>query len=249
MKFRPILFSTPMVKAVLDGSKTQTRRIIKPQPDFDSAWKNWGKTENPPPIKYSEYWLGVSNGGGTAFCVPNVRVKAHVGDIFWVRETWALDYFGRSQYWHFKEGIDVDESDIVYKASSDDLTVTLDKKWKPSIFMPKQACRIFLKCTNVRVERLHDISEEDAIAEGVHPNCHYNNNPERCGHFSCLNVCATKGEWFDYTDLSGECFPTNSAKESFLSLWKSINGKESLEKNPWVWVYDFEKVEQPLNFK
>lgn len=91
MKYIPILFSTPMVLAILNGTKTQTRRIIKPQPDFDKAWKNKGGLEIPE-INLSRYLLGVSDGNkdfkGVCCCIPNIKVRVHKGDILWVRETW-----------------------------------------------------------------------------------------------------------------------------------------------------------------
>lgn len=228
MKFRPILFSTPMVQAILNGTKTQTRRVVKPQP-MKHHWQIFDHYKINAPL------LNTTKGIGVQFShsIKNnherdnfVLAKANKDDIFWVRETWALDYFGKGQYWHFKEGIDVNKSDIVYKASSDDLTVTLDKKWKPSIFMPKQVCRLFLKCTNVRVERLHDISDGDAKAEGIEI-----------------------GDGFEQFKNYQKGYPwKNSAIESFFSLWESINGKESLDSNPWTWAYDFEIIEKPENF-
>lgn len=231
MKYRPILFSTPMVEAIMDGSKTQTRRTIKPQPDFDSAWKNWGKTDDVPPIKCSDYYLGVSNGGGTAFCVPNVRVPTHINDIFWVRETWAEAGNFASNEFANSEIIAYRTEDAVFYDNNkplDTFAWNWDKiKWKPSIFMPKSVCRNFLRCTDVRVERLHDISEEDAISEGIK----IDDGFEQFHNY---------GKGYKYL---------NSAVESFFSLWESINGKQSLDENPWTWVYSFEKIEKPENFK
>lgn len=103
----------------------------------------------------------------------------------------------------------------------------LDEKWKPSLFMPKEACRIWLEVTNVRLERLQDISEEDAIAEGV-----------------ISEKIDAIHKWKDYSRQG--YLPI--AKFSFFSLWEKINGKESVSENPWVWVYEFKKVEMPINF-
>jgi hypothetical protein len=108
--------------------------------------------------------------------------------------------------------------------------------WKPSIFMPKIACRIFLEVTNVRVERLNDISESDAIAEGIYA---------KPGSVSGTRWYT---KFISKTEARLEGLFTESAKECFKSLWESINGKESWEANPWVWVYDFKRVEKPENF-
>ena len=244
-----------MVKSILDESKTQTRRIIKPQPDFDSAWKNLTNIgglvseaflnkkmegRNIPQINLSGYHLGVtsSDGFGTGICTPNIRVKVHKGDIFWVRETWQFDY-------HWTQG----KGGFVYKSDFPPKSLMLEEKWKPSIFMPKEACRIFLKVANVRVERLHDISEEDAKAEGVeriHVEIAPSPHNDMAGGFDYAFVdYMHRGEYAGWGGDAGCC---RTAKESFFTLWESINGKESLESNPLVWVYDFERIEKPDNF-
>ena len=148
MKTIPILFSTPMVKVILDGSKVQTRRIIKPQPFLNKSYssltgnKEWysiGKSTNINP----KDWI-------------KDNAKAQVGDVFWVRETFTLIDDGEIKVYFFKANNDND-SPLDFKP----------KKWKPSIFMPKKVCRIFLEVTNVRVERLNDISDSDIKKEGI----------------------------------------------------------------------------------
>jgi hypothetical protein len=133
MKFIPILFSTPMVQAILDGKKTQTRRIVKPQPQDVTHYED-----------------------GTVVWHPNViKSPYEVGDVLWVRET----FFCTKYYEHtplFK-----DKGKYVYKATENFIGL---HKWKPSLFMPKKACRLFLHVKNIRVELLQDISEQDAIA-------------------------------------------------------------------------------------
>jgi hypothetical protein len=104
-------------------------------------------------------------------------------------------------------------------------------KWKPSIFMPKKKCRIFLEITDVRVERLQDISEEDAIAEGIKKTW-INDDIKQCRFKNYIN------------DGKGSKSPI----DSFNSLWVSINGKDSWKANPWVWVYEFKVVEKPKDF-
>ncbi|MBC7847234.1 MAG: hypothetical protein H7Y10_12155 [Flavobacterium sp.] len=190
-KYHPILFSTPMVQAILEGRKTQTRRIVK----YPLQLKGWlvsiGESENPPPIEFCPY---------------------EVGDVLWVRETFA----------------EWPKVMFQYKASTH--IGSEIGKWKPSIFMPKEACRIFLKLKQIRVERLQDISEEDAIAEGV---------------ISFFNPLFQETRFKDYMISYSEC---REASRSFCSLWESINGLNSWNQNPFVWVYEFEQIEKPNDF-
>lgn len=190
-KFRPILFSTPMVQAILEGRKTQTRRIIK-----DNLLQTCTD-------EYNEL----------EFLIITSICPHKVGDVLWARETFV------------QQGLD--SNNFVYKANhpEKDLSYRPLGGWKPSIFMPKEACRIFLKIKSIRVERLFKISEGDAIAEGV--------------------------ELYDtnlYKDYLDERNSFSHARISFDSLWVSINGIDSWNKNPFVWVYEFEKIEKPLDF-
>src|SRR5690606_30504160 len=148
---RPILFSTPMVQAILDGRKTQTRRT-KGLEEINDFLKgdphNYSFLEQ----KYFNGRLEQRINVANQFFV--IHPKVNIGDIFWVRETFMdapnFEDWGGEKYY--------------YKASKSEQFLNEWKgNWKPSIFMPKEACRIFLKVTNMRVERLKDISEEDAI--------------------------------------------------------------------------------------
>lgn len=199
MNYKPILFSTPMVKAIMEFTKTQTRRTIK------------GK--NPEMIALL---INLYSGVDVERCKEEL-IRSHAlvrkDDVLWVRETFTTDERGGEGYY--------------YKSDFKDSSVW-DGYWKPSIFMPKNACRNFLKVTKVRIERLHDISEEEAKAEGV---LRYNKS--------------TIYGYHDYLDK--DAFKL-TAKESFFSLWESINGKASLDQNPFVFVYDFERIEKPKNF-
>jgi len=171
MKERPILFSAPMVRAILEGRKTQTRRVVK--------------------NKYSHDWRRK--------CPYGQR-----GDMLWVRETWS----------------ETPEGDIVYRATDpawDNEGTGL--KWKPSIHMPRWARRITLEITDVYVERLREISEADAFADGV----------------DSMRYAFTR------KDLPTTLFP-QSSKAQFKVLWESINGAGSWDANPWVWVISFEKA-------
>ncbi len=221
MKERPILFSTAMISAILDGRKTQTRRVIKDQSLI---------TKIPATLTMEHSKFG------------------RPGDLLWVREKFSL-----LGYWD--EGVPVhhiDGQNVIYYQEIGDFEwhdgdgYTEYRKdgnprshWKPSIFMKKEYCRIWLKIKDIRAARLQYISEEDAIAEGVEQNFNYDTGP-------------IEGEWFKYpVEQYEDGFPAFSAKESFESLWDSINGeprKNSLDiswkANPWVWVIEFERIER-----
>lgn len=193
-KERPILFSAPMVRAILDGRKTQTRRIVKPQPNEFIDRLHGGSLKKRFPYKLEDddgnpCGIGFQDDNGNYWTCP----YGQPGDVLWVRETWIAPYV---------------KTEIArYKA--DEPEGCLPRKWKPSIFMPRWASRISLRVTSVRVERLNDISQTDAIAEGV----------------SGVN--------------------TGDFVTAYSELWESINGTDSWQANPWVWVIEFERV-KPL---
>lgn len=200
MKYIPILFSTPMVQAILDGRKTQTRRVVKPQPSHNVQWNGFGVSCFTPERHIEGRGKFPDGSGIKFFKCP----YGQVGDILWVRET-------------FKEAPEeCTWKKYSYKADYISHLAELGK-WKPSLFMPKEACRIFLKITDVRVERLQDISEEDAISEGI-------------------------------TYPAGFSVEEDFPSLIFSELWESINGLESWDANPWVWVIEFERIERPLIF-
>lgn len=193
VKERPILFSGPMVRAILEGRKTQTRRVIKPQPEVmqnDSI--GWEFAMEHFTVPCSEVF----------FC-KNYCPYGSVGERLWVRETWVP-----------KSSWDV-EAGCLYKASEPDQYKDLPFKWKPSIHMPRLASRITLEVTGVRVERLNDISEADALAEGCEGNC-------QIGYIPAYQA--------------GPC------SYHFAQLWESINGPGSWALNPWVWVVEFKRI-------
>lgn len=151
MKERPILFSGPMVRAILEGKKTQTRRIVKPQPNVDKLRHRWGMTLEKGELSWGRApWRKLDPHNhfveGTSKCR-----YGRTGDRMWVRETW-----------HCESAIG---GFVRYKASGDDLHDL--KRWKPSIHMPRWASRITLEITTIRVERLNEISEFDAASEGL----------------------------------------------------------------------------------
>jgi len=194
--FKPILFSTPMVQAILRGEKTQTRRIMQEQPPCQllscgTSGRYWA--DNPEDLR-AKYF----------------RCKYEIGDILWVRETW------HPKRHSFPIGLPFE-----YKATAKEDGNPIDEPWKPSIFMPKEACRIFLKLINIRVEKLNDISESDAMAEGI-----VMNNKHNSGWYWMENV-----------------YSTDCPVLAYEKLWRKINGEKSWAGNPFVWVYEFERTD------
>ncbi len=150
IKERPILFSGPMVRAILAGRKTQTRRIIKPQPSQkENGWWKWDGTRP----KATRATGSIASNTSPEIWLPFSCPYRYPGDRLWVRETWAKQLSGK----------------YIYRADHQDWELadyTATGAWRPSIYMPRAACRILLQITHIRVERLHDISADDARAEG-----------------------------------------------------------------------------------
>lgn len=210
MKERPILFSGPMVRALLAGTKTQTRRVVKPTPPAGAD--SFGTYYHPDPRPH--FWAF----GGDAlmdFAVP--CPYGQPGDRLWVRETWG--YFGGDEYLYQQ-----DTGSVGYRASQvDGLDHIPGGRWRPSIHMPRWASRITLEVTGVRVERLQGISDADAVAEGIEKQedgIGWKRGPISGDHPNTATRTA---------------FP----KIAFQSLWESINGPDSWAANPWVWAVEF----------
>lgn len=151
MTEKPIIFSTQMVQAILEGRKNQTRRIVKPQPDDDGLWNH---TDLPMSLESDlEGWNGTvdETGESNQYKCP----YGQPGDVLWVRESYSPDYFRQGEHG--------------YKADWTDLSKEYlpSPKWKPSIHMPRTAARIFLKVENVRVERLQEITASECKKEGI----------------------------------------------------------------------------------
>jgi hypothetical protein len=217
-KEKPILFSTPMVKAIIEGRKTQTRRVIRPQPDMDG-----GIIENGILNRYFP--------GSIELDMNNpIKSPYGIGDILWVRETWKCVYHDAGLNLYKVEYFDGSRKEFSFDKNSDKFFSFASKDgkgWQPSIYMHYEAARIFLKVTSVRVERLQDITDKEAIAEGIYE--------------------VRKNGWY-YCDPSTTKTPNCSLavkpKQAFIWLWDQINEKRGYSwlSNPWVWVYEFMRV-------
>jgi hypothetical protein len=209
MPIKPILFNTDMVRAILDGRKSCTRRICKDANEYT--------------VPDMEFY----NADRRTYAVHNFADKEHTeqlsiaertcpicpGDILYVRETWKKAPNG---YYYYEDWQRNDIADIT--------------KWKPSIHMPKEAARIWLKVMNVRVERLQEITDEQAKREGIQ-----------------YDECPTGFTWKQETDMHN-CYTTQIG--AMQALWNSTIKKSDLDRygwdaSPWVWVIEFERCEKP----
>lgn len=221
IKERPILFSTPMVQAIMEGRKTVTRRIkgLDKLNERPEAWRFDGVNRNGDYLFYDVH--GFVSGHDPQDCTVIIKCPyGKAGDILWVRETWAKV-----------------NGEIAYKASEKDYLFAPGETngiWKPSIHMKKKDCRLKLEIVSVSVERLHEITKEDAIKEGI---LYYDDEIMKSRRYKDYLSDASE---YGHPDHD---YPTVvTAKESFASLWQSINGKESWDCNPWVWVVNFRKL-------
>lgn len=201
-----------MVEAIIANRKTQTRRVVKITPQQSSI-----------DIEFLDNTL-------PRFQFKRGNKQWHIecpygklGDILWVRETWAS--LGNKEV-----GIEYG-----FKAGASDDTLEAVKfyglKWKPSIHMPKDACRIFLRIKSIRVERLKAITQEDSVAEGIEP------IGDGWKSYETIQDGRHKGKPHPHASV-----PNASPHTSFMELWASINGRESIEANPWLWVIEFERI-------
>ena len=229
VKERPILFSGPMVRAIIAGTKTQTRRAVKPQPTRRLIEGLAHVTIGMNPADDGAVWYDGDCKG------PGREVRCPYGgclDRLWVRECWAryhtVNHVVRQHGGAISE---VSDGLAAYRADGhetiDDLRTHIrltsgcdleaievyGNRWRPSIHMPRWASRITLEITGVRVERLQDISEADAKAEGV-----------------TIDGIGNPGG------------PMRVHQRAFKSLWQSINGPGSWDANPWVWCIEFRKI-------
>lgn len=207
---RPMLYSAPMVRGLLNDTKTQTRRVVKLQVIQDERFIGGFKLIG---LGGVETAIG---GPLASFLSP----YGSPGDRLWVRENFCPIYPQDPTY-NGGRPIEYDYAATYQNGYRLGDTMGLKKRWKPSIHMPRAASRITLEITGVRVERLQDISEADAIAEGIEP----------------------LQEGFGLPD--GRHFHATDPRQSYFSLWEAINGPGSVEANPWVWIVEFKRLEQP----
>lgn len=228
----PILFSAEMVRAILDGRKTQTRRVLKPQP-VGRPWFWDGDDVDPVPRWYDGWESGALSCGGAEREVnqPLRGLSWAPGDTLWVRETWQFrDWTDDGDPWvryQSDEAVELckppeewrDRADNVWAALSNPDGPARDKRWRSSIHMPRWAARIFLRVTDVRVQRLQEISEADARAEGA------------------IQMTMDDDGKFYAADSSGDY------RTGFAGLWEHINGKRHpWDSDPWVAAIMFERI-------
>lgn len=233
---RPIIFSAPMVRAILDGRKTQTRRIVSPANGIvdghASGKRAWDGPDGCPldllnPDVFADGGPSPAGNPGPYLHVPrkgaDTRHRVYPiwqrGDRLWVRESgvWVDVGFERS---------------VAYRADGEpDATWTRPLRWKPPIHMPRWASRITLEITDVRVQRLQEISEADAWAEG----CIRGMPDDVGGFFPAEEKCRVGMRGW------------GCARDWYADLWEEIHGEESWDANPWLWTIGFKRIPNPTN--
>ena len=227
MAIKPILFNTEMVRAILDGRKTCTRRLIKPQPDKKHIYPLGFVTDSTEKKEVGCFGFGIGEYGGS---IQYAKPQYHTDDVLYIRETWTEEcgkYYYRADY----DSDYLDPCETLsggYPASCrnhpgcDGCMATSTRiHWHPSIHMPKEAARIWLRVTDVRVERLQEITAESALTEGADKYIHANGT---------LNEDQTI--------------------TSFIGIWNSTIKKSDIDRYGWdansyVWVIEFERCEKP----
>lgn len=241
MAIKPILFNTEMVRAILGGRKSCTRRMVKPQPDEKHTFPLGFVTDSTEKKEVGCFGFGINEYGGS---IQYAKPQYQPGDILYVRETWE-----RFECWNCERDErgncpkDLKKSVLyktcgcyIYRATDE---ISGDAKWHPSIHMPKEAARIWLKVTNVSVERLQEITEAQTEEEGFlfTPPCLHRTGENYC------DIDGPCGSKIKYCDMSaGELFGK--------VLWDSTIKKSDIDiygwdANPWVWVIEFERCEKP----
>lgn len=202
MRERPIIFSGAMVRAILEGRKSQTRRVVKPQPADYPAMR--------PEPRGGRLWIFMAHSDRPSYQFATGDVScpygAAGGSRLWVRETWAANPHAGA----------AGQPAVFYRADGPVGGYPTDGPWRPSIFMPRWASRLLLEVTDVRVQRVQEISADDCVDEGIDPS-------------------SIPGVGSD-----------DALRSAFTDLWDSINGKRApWASNPWVWCVTFRRVEVP----
>ena len=228
MAITPILFNTEMVRAILDGRKSCTRRLVKPQPDEKHTYPLGFVTDSTEKKEVGCFGFGIGEYGGS---IQYAKPQYHTDDVLYIRETWTEEcgkYYYRADY----DSDYLDPCETLsggYPASCrnhpgcDGCMATSTRiHWHPSIHMPKEAARIWLRVTDVRVERLQEITAESALTEGADKYIHANGT---------LNEDQTI--------------------TSFIGIWNSTIKESDLDRygwdaNPYVWVISFERCAKPV---
>lgn len=203
MPIKPILFNTEMVRSILDGRKSCTRRLVKPQPDEKHTFPLGFVTDSTEKKEVGCFGFGINEYGGS---IQYAKPPYQPGDILYVRETW-MDYAGLTMY---KADCDIYRLDSLNFAGFG---------WKPSIHMPKEAARIWLKVTDVRVERLQEITIDGIRNEGI---------SSMAVHAGDMEIALK--EWKNLWNST---------------IKKSDLDQHGWDANPWVWVIEFERCEKP----
>lgn len=227
MAIKPILFNAEMVRAILDGRKSCTRRLVKPQPDEKHTYPLGFVTDSTEKKEVGCFGFGIGEYGGS---IQYAKPQYHTDDVLYIRETWTEEcgkYYYRADY----DSDYLDPCETLsggYPASCrnhpgcDGCMATSTRiHWHPSIHMPKEAARIWLRVTDVRVERLQEITAESALTEGADKYIHANGT---------LNEDQTI--------------------TSFIGIWNSTIKKSDIDRYGWdansyVWVIEFERCEKP----
>ncbi|QIM43343.1 hypothetical protein [Leclercia adecarboxylata] len=213
MTERGMIFNAEMVRALLDGRKTQTRRVMKPQPEVCPHGGHWWPSNVFKTMLHIEEEM--QNGkGGWGGLVGDACPFGDVGDRIWVRETWAEAGAGAPELKLYRANYPAH-----VPPHYENVPPVEEIRWTPSIHMPRWASRILLEITDVRVERLNSIIQADAIAEGAPP--------------SHPSIDAVSRQ-FGFPDFS---------RSWFGQTWQSIYGDDSWQANPWVWVIEFKRIE------
>jgi hypothetical protein len=238
IKYHPILFSTLMVQGLLEDRKTKTRRTkgLEKVNLNPNDWKFEAFGTNPDnendknlyayfTVKGTETWM-------------HLKCPCNVGDVLWVRE----NFYTFSNCDHLKPSILKSlENEVFYNADleNDYISKPVHRgKTRPNIFLPKEYARIFLKIKSIHCEQLQTISSSDSVKEGVLYDTLF-------GEYICY-LCEKSGHTGGDSICNDGFYMT--AYGSFKTLWQSINGKESWDWNPFVWVYEFSRIEKPLDF-